>query len=78
MMNSIEAVPARDTCFEIIDTVAELENTSPTNLPPLYDVIDPDNLNSLLESEGVEIEFSYSGYQITVTSDGVQSVTKNP
>lgn len=77
-MNSTGTVAHRDVCFDIVEHIAELENTSPTNLPPLYDVIDPDHLNSLLESEKVQIVFSYYGYQITLTSEGVQLVSENP
>lgn len=76
-MNSIEPSLKRDLCFEIVDRIAKLENTSATNLPLLYDVIDPDHLNFLLESDRVRIELSYYGYQITLTSEGIQSITEN-
>lgn len=67
----------QDICVEITDNIAALEDTLPTDLPPLYDVIDPDHLDTILESERVQIELSYYGYQITLTSEGIQLITEN-
>jgi len=75
-MNSAGAVPNQERWIQLVDRIAELENTRPSELPPVYDVIDPDYLNSLLESEGVSVEFSYFGYEITLTSEGVQSINR--
>lgn len=77
-MSTTATVSDRDVCFEIINHIAELEDTSPGDLPPLYEVVDPDHLDALLDSDGVQIVFSYCGYQITLTSEGVQRITENP
>ena len=61
----------------VLTAVAEREDTSPTSLDPLYDVIDPDALNGLFaptnggnaRASG-RVVFSYCGYEVTVTSDG--------
>ena len=62
--------------MEIINSVAERvarrEGTSPTELRPLYEVIDTDALERVFDSaeEGnVVVEFRYSGYVVTVSGD---------
>lgn len=77
-MSHIEAIPPREISMEILDRVAELENTTPLQLPCLYDVVDPDCLDSLLDSEGVRVAFSYCGYLVTAVSDGEISITEEP
>lgn len=48
--------------------VAELEGCEPVELPPLYDVIDPDSLNGLHTPDSAagadRIVFPYCGYEI--------------
>ena len=63
--------------FEIIERVATLEDTSPMDLPPLYDTIDPDRLEGLLESDGVTVTFHYCGYQVVVGSDDTLIITED-
>lgn len=63
---------------EIIRTVAARENVDPVDLDqPLFDAIDPEALDALLQhdSEGVidspiSVEFRYCGYDLKVTSGG--------
>ncbi|MFC4543914.1 HalOD1 output domain-containing protein [Halosolutus amylolyticus] len=52
--------------IEIINRVAEMEGQDPMDLPPLYDIVDPDALDRLAESS--KIQFEYIGYNITVDS----------
>ena len=66
----------------VIRKVATLEGVDPTELPPLYDSIDPEALDSLLEKradhstdEAVSIEFTYGEYSIVVDSTGAIDVT---
>lgn len=57
---------------KIIEAVCVAGNETPLNLPSLYDTIDPDNLEAILEDTGsVEIRFDYAGYNVTVDSDTV-------
>ncbi|AXR78200.1 HalOD1 output domain-containing protein [Natrarchaeobaculum sulfurireducens] len=61
----------------IIDTVAAVTGTRPTELPPLYDAVDPEALDSLFESfeqrssETLRVEFSYHGMTVVVR-DGLE------
>lgn len=59
---------------DIVCKVAEVSNTAPTTLPPLYSVIDTDALNALVsrshDSRLDSITFQYHGYTVTVTSAG--------
>ena len=48
------------------------ENVPPDELPPLYDAIDPELLESLPKSGTVE--FPYQGYTVIVTGDGTVTV----
>lgn len=65
---------------QVVDEVSRIEGVDQTDLPPLYDVVNPDALDSLLgdadrESEGdVRISFSYSGYVVTARDDGIVEI----
>ena len=69
----------------IITHVAAQKNVNPTTLAPLYTVINPDALETLFAPQidgtprpGGQIQFDYSGYHITVTSEGdIQSTPLN-
>lgn len=67
---------ADDTEFPasaVVDAVAEREGVDPTDLPPLYDAIGPDVLEVLHEADAdgdQRVTFEYSGYRVTVSSDG--------
>ncbi|UTF55623.1 HalOD1 output domain-containing protein [Natronosalvus rutilus] len=57
---------------QIVDGVAALEGTDPLELPPLYDVVEPDALESIFSptisgtARVGRIEFPYAGHTITV------------
>ena len=55
---------------KIIERVAEATETDSVQLPPLYDDVDPDALDTLIQtmSDG-ELTFTYSGVKVTITSD---------
>lgn len=59
----------------VIEAVAKKEEVKPTVLPPLYESIDPEILDSLFEQTETgtvrkfEIEFVYNGFLVTVTVD---------
>jgi hypothetical protein len=61
----------------VVEAVAEAEGVDPMGLhTTLYEVIDPDALDALFQSSsadvaGPRIEFTYHGYVVTVTGDGV-------
>lgn len=60
----------------ILERIADESGRSPTDLDPLYDVVDPDALDCLFasttsanRSEG-RVTFDYHGYTVTVHGDG--------
>lgn len=56
---------------QVIEAVAGATGTDALELPPLYDAIDPDALNTLVEgSGGVTISFVYAGQEVCIESDG--------
>ncbi|WP_433632010.1 HalOD1 output domain-containing protein [Halomicrococcus sp. NG-SE-24] len=78
-MNSELSNDSQDVPLEIaiITHVVAQKNVDPTKLEPLHDVIDPDALKRLFapQFDGTprttgQVVFTYSGYRVTVTSDG--------
>ena len=61
----------------VVRAVAAFTNSSLTDLEPLYDVIDPVNVDELFERTsdtpvGTELTFAYSGCEVCVTADAVR------
>jgi len=60
---------------EVVSAVAAHEGVDETELPPLYDVIDPDALDALLSSvqtggsDQASVDFEYAGYRVVVFED---------
>lgn len=60
----------------IVSAVAEEKGVDPTELPPLYRVVDSDALDSLFRTEQESgqpvgrVVFHYEGYEVTVYSTG--------
>ncbi|ADD04245.1 uncharacterized protein Nmag_0660 [Natrialba magadii ATCC 43099] len=65
---------------QIVEIVAELENTDPMSLPTMYDCVDGmlDNLFAQPPSPEAQmtVEFSYTLYRITVEQDGTAKFVK--
>ncbi|RQH02669.1 hypothetical protein EA472_05060 [Natrarchaeobius oligotrophus] len=60
----------------VVERVAAASDRSVTQLPPLYDVIDPDALEALVESTRTHSTrlttlFSYAGFRIAVDETGI-------
>lgn len=62
----------------VIAAVAAVTGESATTLPPLFDAIEPDALDSLVaharrkgSAGDHRISFSYAGFDVTVRADGV-------
>ncbi|ELY65700.1 HalOD1 output domain-containing protein [Natrinema versiforme] len=70
--------PASDRPSEaVVTAVAALRETEPADLPPLYEVVDPDALDSLVEhaqrvgDAGThQVWFTYETFDIGVRTDG--------
>lgn len=67
----------RDVSTTIVLAVARASGTPPTDLPPLYDYVDPEALDALVahstgrpDRTDLTITFSFSGYEVTVHEDG--------
>lgn len=65
----------RHVSERVVEAVSARTRTDPLELPPLYDVLDPDALDALLAtlSDG-EVSFPYAGYVVTVESSGAVHV----
>lgn len=61
-----------ELCVAIVETVAAKEGLPPTELEPLYDVVDPEALTDVVRSIAPTgtVELLYRGYRIVVTGDG--------
>ena len=64
----------------VIEAVSEREGVAPAELDrPLYYVIDPEALDRLVEcgsrESSVRIDFTYYGYDVTVSSTGDVTVS---
>lgn len=54
---------------DVVTEVAERSGTDVTALPPVYEVIDPEAFDTLVETGNARVEFAYCGYDV-VAEDG--------
>jgi hypothetical protein len=55
----------------VIEAVADVSDTDPTDLPPLADSINPDALDRLFTSQTVgNVSFKFAGTPVTVYATG--------
>ena len=78
-MSQIQTVEAdtRSVSRAVIDVVAAVEDTPPTELtPPLYDVVDPEALDNVFAGKATlgKVVFNYNSYEISVDADGYVAV----
>ena len=62
----------------VVEKLAAAEDVDPTELePPLYHAVDPDALDSLVESATgpLTVEFSYYGYVVRIDGSGTVMLT---
>ncbi len=62
---------------EIIRKIAAVTGEEPTELPPIYDTIDPEALDKIVNSvasEDFEIEFVYGDYRVMIDETGVVTI----
>jgi|AntRauTorcE11898_2_1112593.scaffolds.fasta_scaffold14106_3 hypothetical protein len=72
--------PSQSPSQAVIEAVADREGVDPVNLSiPLYDTIDPDALDTIVQGRedgtesSIRVEFTYYGYSIAVSAgDSVQ------
>lgn len=75
-MSAVETNSKRGFTFSILDRIAAEEETAVEDLPPLYEVLDPEHLEAVLQAEGVTVTFTYCGYSVTVSSYETISVVR--
>jgi hypothetical protein len=65
-----------NTVTDIVETIAAQTGRDPTELPPIYDAIDPDALSRFVESTDstASIEFHYCGNEVTVSGSGAVDI----
>lgn len=61
---------------QVVETVATSRNTEPTDLPLLYEILDPEALDTIVRTmtDG-KICFEYAGHAVTVQSDGTVNIS---
>lgn len=68
-----------DTVTTVISAVASFKGVDPVDLTPLYDVVDPDALEALVDGDSdtyCHIEFEYAGVLVELDSSGECTVTE--
>jgi hypothetical protein len=64
-----------DVSTRVVEAVAASRGVAPTDLPvQLYDVVDPDALECLLQSDCIEVTFEYDGHAVQVDASGAVHV----
>lgn len=63
----------------VVEAICQKDDNDPKSLPTLHDTLDPDALDSILESTSdgempIVVSFAYAGYSVTVGSHGVVTV----
>lgn len=67
MAQGPQLLPPDPATSRVLEAVAVTSGVDPLELPPLYDVVDPDKLDALVASmSDGEITFTYAGYEVTV------------
>lgn len=62
---------------QILTKVANKANTDVLELPTLYDTVDAEKLDAVIESlDNGSVSFTYYGEDITVTSDGTVTLSE--
>lgn len=70
-----------DPAMAVVETLAATIDSEPGDMVPLYDVVDPDALNALLDppngqkSPHVQVSFRYQGLAVSVSNTGLVSVS---
>ena len=63
----------------VVTSVAEAKGVDPLELEPLYDVVDPDALDTIFNStdasSSMELSFTMAGCEVVVCGDGEVNVT---
>ncbi len=75
-------VADRSTSQRVIEAVAETTDSDPTEVGPLYHVVDPEALDNLFAPtpgsgrRGGQVEFTFAGCDVVVRADGSVEVSE--
>lgn len=64
----------------IVTTIAAEKSVTETSLPPLYEYIDPDALDSLVTgqpNDSIQISFTYSGFDVHIQNGEKIEISPN-
>lgn len=68
---------AKNPSNEIAQAIADREEIATEELPPLYDSVDTEGLNAVLQSApDATVTFPHRGYEVTVTGSGEVNLTR--
>ena len=71
-MEPVRSLPnSRTTSEKAVTGIADVNDVAETELAPLYEAVDPDALDSLLRSSGIDrVEFTHCGCLVSIYADG--------
>ncbi|WP_170155624.1 HalOD1 output domain-containing protein [Halopiger aswanensis] len=55
--------------MRVVDKVATRTGVDPEELPPLYDAINPDVIETVLQTDSARVVFEYAGHTIIITEE---------
>lgn len=55
--------------MKVVDKVATRAGVDPEELPPLYDAINPDAVETVLQTDSARLVFEYAGHTIIITEE---------
>lgn len=68
---AFERRPMTRDCVKVVETVSRLEGVDSAELSPqLAQVVDPDALDALLETDSAQVTFTFTGYRVTLEWNG--------
>ena len=67
-------------CETLVLAIAELADVEPLRLDPLYETVDPEMLDDVVESGGTpdfdgHVSFTYAGHRVRVHASGLLEIT---
>lgn len=79
MASTLDSSSQRSCMQQVVRSVAAHTDTDPLALPPLYETIDADALDAVVDGmRSGAVEFRYVGTLVTVSSDGTVEVRAVP
>lgn len=77
VLHQFDWTASESVSVAVVEAVAVLSDEAPTELPPLYDAIDPDALNAIVTDGAstsrqgrVDVTFPFNDYLVNISSAG--------